>query len=137
MRPLTVPKPKFVGQRLPRSTSCSEPAEKDPSLSTRAAWLGAPPLIPGEDEGRYFGVGERVLAVASPKDFMEELLAWDVISYLGIFRLRRLTARTLRISARGGLRRNPKTFERVGTALRLQNTRVAPKSWSTCFWDSP
>jgi len=35
------------------------------------------------------------------------------------------------------LRRNPKTFESVGTAHRLQNSRVAPKSWSACFWDSP
>jgi len=39
--------------------------------------------------------------------------------------------------AQTSLRRNPKTFESVGTALRLQNSRVAPKSWSTCFWDSP
>jgi hypothetical protein len=95
-------------------------------------------LIPAEDEGSYFGVGERILAVAPPKDFIEELLAWDVINLTWeIFRVRRLKAGTLRISARGGLRRNPKTFESVGTALRLQNTRVAPKSWSTCFWDSP
>jgi hypothetical protein len=60
--------------RLNSSTSCSEPAEKDPSLSNRAAWLGAPPLIPGEDEASYLGAGERILAVAPPKDFIEELL---------------------------------------------------------------
>src|SRR5271170_644717 len=116
--------------RLNSNTSCSEPAEKDPSLSNRAAWLGAPPLIPGEDEASYFGVGERILAVAPPKDFIDELLAWDVINLTWeIFRLRRLKAGTLRISARGGLRRNPNSFESVGTALHLQNSRVATKSW--------
>jgi hypothetical protein len=130
--------PSGLTTRLNSSTSCSEPAEKDPSLSNCAAWFAAPPLIPGEDEASYFGVGERILAVAPPKDFIEALLAWDVINLTWeIFRLRRLKAGTLRISARGRLRRNPKTFESVGTALRQQKQPRRTKKLEHLFWDSP
>jgi hypothetical protein len=91
-------------ETLDSSASCSEPTKKDPSSSDLMAWLLAPPLIPGEDPANYFALCTRILTDAPPRDFIEQLLAMDIIKLTWeIFRLRRLKAGTLRISVRRGL----------------------------------
>ena len=64
------------------------------------------PLLPGEDEADYAKLSARFVAVAQPKDFIEELLGRDVIDLSWeILRLRRLKAGMLRAASSDGVRR--------------------------------
>jgi hypothetical protein len=64
------------------------------------------PLLPGEAEADYLGVAARIVAVAQPKDAIEEFLTRDLVDLTWeIFRLRRLKAGLLRAAASKGVRR--------------------------------
>ena len=71
-------------------------------------WLGgiAPaPLLPGEDGTEYARFTAQFLAVANPRDFIEEILARDAIDLSWeILRLRRLKAGLLRMACSDGVR---------------------------------
>jgi hypothetical protein len=64
------------------------------------------PLLPGEAEADYLGVAARIVAVAQPKDAIEEFLTRDVVDLTWeVFRLRRLKAALLRAAASKGVHR--------------------------------
>jgi hypothetical protein len=64
------------------------------------------PLLPGEVEADYLGVAARIVAVAQPKDAIEEFLTRDLVDLTWeIFRLRRLKAALLRAAASKGVHR--------------------------------
>ena len=63
-------------------------------------------LLPGERQADYLDVAARVVAVAQPKDAIEEFLSRDVVDLTWeIFRLRRLKAALLRAAASKGVQR--------------------------------
>jgi hypothetical protein len=62
------------------------------------------PLIPGEGEAEYARFSDRFLAVAKPRDFIEEILARDAIDLSWeTLRLRRLKAGLMRIAVGAGV----------------------------------
>jgi len=64
------------------------------------------PLLPGEAEADYADVAARIVAVAQPRDAIEELLTRDVIELTwDISRLRRMKAGLLRATVGDGVRR--------------------------------
>src|SRR5271166_376781 len=72
----------------------------------RVAKIAPAPLLPGEQEADYLALIARIVAVAQPRDAIEELLTRDVIDLSWeILRLRRLKAGLLRASVGGGVER--------------------------------
>src|SRR5271166_5793861 len=72
----------------------------------RVAKIAPAPLLPGEQEADYLALVVRIVAVAQPRDAIEELLTRDVIDLSWeILRLRRLKAGLLRASIGGGVGR--------------------------------
>ena len=72
----------------------------------RVAKIAPAPLLPGEQEADYLALIARIVAVAQPRDAIEELLTRDVIDLSWeILRLRRLKAGLLRASIGGGVGR--------------------------------
>jgi hypothetical protein len=45
----------------------------------RVIGIAPAPLLPGETEADYLGVAQRIVAVAQPKDAIEEFLTRDVV----------------------------------------------------------
>jgi hypothetical protein len=61
-------------------------------------------LLPGEAEADYIAVAAQIVAVAQPKDAIEEFLTRDVVDLTWeILRLRRLKAGLLRASSSSGI----------------------------------
>jgi hypothetical protein len=72
----------------------------------RVIGIAPAPLLPGEAEADYVGVAMRLVAVAQPKDAIEEFLTRDVIDLTWeILRLRRAKAGLWRTAAGKGVRR--------------------------------
>ena len=70
----------------------------------RVVGIAPAPLLPGEREADYVNVIARVVAVARPRDAIEEFLTRDVIDLTwDIFRLRRMKVGLLRASAGKGV----------------------------------
>ena len=64
------------------------------------------PLLPTESEADYLGVAARIVAVAQPKDPIEEFLTRDVVDLIWeILRLRRSKGGLLRAAASKGVHR--------------------------------
>ena len=92
----------MMNVKAPQTTSAS------PRSLDAPGWLGgiAPaPLLPGEDGTEYAEFTGQFLAVAKPRDFIEEILARDAIDLSWeILRLRRLKAGLLRMACSDGVR---------------------------------
>ena len=59
----------------------------------RVAGIAPSPLLPGEQEAEYATLIARIVAVAQPRDAIEDLLTRDVIDLTWeVFRLRRVKA---------------------------------------------
>jgi hypothetical protein len=72
----------------------------------RVVGIAPAPLLPGEGEADYVNLIARVVAVARPRDAIEEFLTRDVIDLTWeIFRLRRLKAGILKASINTGIER--------------------------------
>jgi hypothetical protein len=68
----------IMNLKAPQTTSAS------PTSLDAPGWPGgiAPsPLLPGDDETEYAKFTAQFLAVAKPRDFIEEMLARDVLYY--------------------------------------------------------
>src|SRR5271165_2749488 len=86
----------------PRSVAHSSNAE----CVSRVVEIAPAPLLPGEQEADYANLIARIIAVAQPRDAIEEFLTRDVIDLTWeILRLRRLKAGLLRASIGSGVRR--------------------------------
>ena len=72
----------------------------------RVAKIAPAPLLPGEQEADYLALIARIVAVAQPRDAIEELLTRDVIDLSWeILRLRRMKSGLLRASIGVGIGR--------------------------------
>ena len=81
---------------MPRSTGAE--------VLDRVISIAPASLLPGEAEADYTGVAERIVAVARPKDAIEEFLTRDVVDLTWeILRLRRLKTGLLRASSSSGI----------------------------------
>jgi hypothetical protein len=92
----------MMNVKAPQTTSTS------PTSLDASGWLGgiAPaPLLPGEDGTEYAKFTVQFLAAAKPRDFIEEILARDVVDLSWeSYRLRRLKAGLLRVACGDGVR---------------------------------
>ena len=76
------------------------------NVSERVIGIAPAPLLPGETGADYLRVAQRIVAVAQPKDAIEEFLTRDIVDLTWeVFRLRRVKAALLRASAGQGVRR--------------------------------
>ena len=81
------------------------------------------PLLPGEAEADYVGVAARIVAVARPRDAIEEFLTRDVIDLTwDILRLRRMKAGLLRAAAGKGVQTILSTIGYAESAFDLSGT---------------
>jgi hypothetical protein len=72
----------------------------------RVAGIAPSPLLPGEQEAEYATLIARIVAVAQPRDAIEDLLTRDVIDLTWeVFRLRRVKAGILKASIHTGVER--------------------------------
>jgi hypothetical protein len=86
------------------STSVAQSAGVD--VVQRIIGIAPAPLLPSEVEADYLGVATRMVAVAQPKDAIEEFLTRDVVDLTWeILRLRRLKGGLLRAAASKGVHR--------------------------------
>jgi hypothetical protein len=98
--------------KMTPSLSVAQSSNAD--ILDRVVGIAPPPLLPGEGEADYVNLIARVVAVARPRDAIEEFLTRDVIDLTwDIFRLRRMKAGLLRASAGKGVRRILSTIEDV------------------------
>jgi hypothetical protein len=92
----------MMNVKAPQATSASATSLDAPG------WPGgiAPaPLLPGEDGTEYAKFTVKFLAAAKPRDFIEEMLARDVVDLSWeTYRLRRLKAGLLRVACGDGIR---------------------------------
>ena len=102
--------------RIARSSSVApSPGEE---MLRRVLRIAPPLLLPGEAEDDYNEVASRFLAIARPKDAIEEFLTRDCIDLTWeIFRLRRMKAVLLRSSASNGVRIVLSTIGRIEPSL--------------------
>ena len=71
---------------------------------SRVAGIAPAPLLPGEQEAEYATLIARIVAVAQPRDAIEDLLTRDVVDLTWeIFRLRRVKAGILKASVNTGV----------------------------------
>jgi hypothetical protein len=86
------------------SSSVAQPAGVD--VVQRIVDIAPAPLLPSEVEADYLGVAARIVAVAQPKDAIEEFLTRDVVDLTWeILRLRRSKGGLLRAAASKGVHR--------------------------------
>ncbi len=84
--------------------SLSVAQSSNADILDRVVGIAAPPLLPGEGEADYVNLIARVVAVARPRDAIEEFLTRDVIDLTWeTLRLRRLKAGLLRASMGSGI----------------------------------
>ena len=78
----------------------------DEDSLNRVAGIAPSPLLPGEQEAEYATLIARIVAVAQPRDAIEDLLTRDVIDLTWeVFRLRRVKAGILKASIHTGVER--------------------------------
>ncbi len=98
------------------SSSVAQSAGVD--IVQRIIGIAPAPLLPNEAEEDYLGVAARIVAVAQPKDPIEEFLTRDVVDLTWeILRLRRLKGGLLRAAASKGVRRILSTIGYADTYL--------------------
>ena len=86
------------------SSSVAQSAGVD--IVQRIIGIAPAPLLPTEAEADYLGVAARIVAVAQPKDAIEEFLTRDVVDLTWeILRLRRLKGGLLRAAVSKGVHR--------------------------------
>src|SRR5271170_3423921 len=86
------------------SSSVAQSAGLD--IVQRIIGIAPAPLLPTEAEADYLGVAARIVAVAQPKDPIEEFLTRDVVDLTWeIFRSRRLKGGLLRAAVSKGVHR--------------------------------
>ena len=91
-------------------------------LVDRVIGIAPSPLLPGEAEADYVGVAARIIAVAQPRDAIEEFLTRDVIELTwDILRLRRMKAGLWRAAAGKGVRRILSTIGDVDLAKKADH----------------
>jgi hypothetical protein len=91
-------------------------------LLDRVIGIAPSPLLPGEAEADYVGVAARIIAVAQPRDAIEEFLTRDVIELTwDILRLRRMKAGLWRAAAGKGVRRILSTIGDVDLAKKADH----------------
>ena len=91
------------------SSSVAQSAGVD--IVQRIIGIAPAPLLPTEAEADYLGVAARIVAVAQPKDPIEEFLTRDVVDLTWeILRLRRLKGGLLRAAVSKGVHRILLTF---------------------------
>jgi len=92
----------MLNGKVPQTTSAS------PGSLDAPGWPGGitpAPLLPGEDQSDYNKLTARFPSAAKLRDFIEEILARDVIDLSWeVFRLRRLRAGLLRVACSEGVR---------------------------------
>src|SRR5271155_5911223 len=72
----------------------------------RIIGIAPAPLLPGEAEADYLGVAARIVAVAQPRDAIEEFLTRDVVDLTWeVLRLRLLKGGLLRAAVSKGVHR--------------------------------
>jgi hypothetical protein len=119
-----------VVRKTKMTLSPSVPRSSAEDILDPIAGIAPAPLLPGEKREDYDRLGQRVVAVAEPRDFIEELLARDVIDLSWeVFRLRRLKAGILRTSASEGVRRILSIVD-FGRAFGRINRQNFPGSWA-------
>ena len=93
----------------PKPTHLSAVAAQPTAVSNmldRVVGIAPPPLLPGEGEADYVNLIARVVAVARPRDAIEEFLTRDIIDLTWeVFRLRRVKAGILKASIHTGIER--------------------------------
>ncbi len=91
--------------KMKMTPSSSIALSSDADCLSRVAGIAPAPLLPGEQEADYANLTARIVAVAQPRDAIEEFLTRDVIDLTWeILRLRRLKAGLLRASIGSGVR---------------------------------
>jgi hypothetical protein len=89
----------MMNVKAPQTTSAS------PTSLDAPGWPGGIALLPGEDGTEYAKFTSQFLAAAKPRDFIEEILARDVVYHSWeTYRLRRLKAGLLRVACGDGVR---------------------------------
>ena len=90
--------------KIASSSSVAQSAGVD--IVQRIIGIAPAPLLPSEVEADYLGVATRMVAVAQPKDAIEEFLTRDVVDLTWeILRLRRSKGGLLRAAASKGVHR--------------------------------
>ena len=75
----------------------TKPNQPPPKPAPVERWIGAPPLLPGEDSAAYDDILTRVSSAVGAADFIEEIWVQDVVHAVWeVLRLRRLKAQLLR-----------------------------------------
>jgi len=97
------------------------------SLS-RVAGIAPAPLLPGEQEADYANLIARIVAVAQPRDAIEEILTRDFIDLAWeILRLRRLKAGLLRSSIGSGI---STVMQGLGYVDDVDDAAIIGKRWA-------
>lgn len=97
----------------------------------RIVGIAPAPLLPGDAEADYLGVAGRIVAVAQPKDAIEEFLTRDVVDLTWeILRLRRLKGGLLRAAASKGVRRILSTIG-YGQGLDMRRSDEFATEWAS------
>ena len=98
-------------------------------LLSRVAGIAPAPLLPGEQETEYANLIARIIAVAQPRDAIEDLLTRDVIDLSWeILRLRRIKAGILKASMSDGVR---EVLDGLGCGRTLGDyTKRLGQSWA-------
>jgi hypothetical protein len=97
----------------------------------RIIGIAPAPLLLGEAEADYLGVAARIVAVAQPKDAIEEFLTRDVVDLTWeILRLRRLKGGLLRAAASKGVHRILSTIG-YGQGLDMRSSYEFATEWAS------
>ena len=90
-------------RKAPPSSSVA--LSSSPDVLDRVIGISPEPLLPGEAQADYDSVATRIVAVARPRDAIEEFFTRDVIDLTwDILRLRRAKAGLWRAAASKGVR---------------------------------
>jgi hypothetical protein len=90
------------------------------------------PLLPGEAEADYTDVAARIVAVAQPRDAIEEFLTRDAVDLTwDILRLRRMKAGLLRAAAGKGVRGILATIADIDTHDLARKADHFAKEWAS------
>ena len=96
----------IVAVKMKMTHSLSVAPSSNADILDRVVGIAPPPLLPGEGQADYVNLIARVVAVARPRDAIEEFLTRDVIDLTWeIFRLRRVKAGILKASINMGIER--------------------------------
>jgi hypothetical protein len=122
---------------MPKSES--ETCPPDPDQASRSGYgdLGSPVLLDGENRAEYEQLLARVTADVEPRDILEEFGVKDIVDLVWeAWRLRRLKANLLKLSARHGLKevleplvREVDPKDPVSTILNAHSAGALVQNW--------